>query len=103
MLKTLPRILSLGLLISSVALPLHADTTYLFVSDRAPDPARTSSIHRYAIDSANPGAITPAPSAGQSGTLWEKAPGRNTRECASPIWWWLPTAICMQRAATPIA
>jgi outer membrane protein assembly factor BamB len=54
----------------------RAETLYLFVSDRAPNPARTSSIHRYAIDSARPGVLAPAPSAGQTGTLWGNTVGK---------------------------
>jgi streptogramin lyase/REP element-mobilizing transposase RayT len=61
---------------SSVALAADGETVYLFISDRAPDPTRTSSIYRYSSDSSKGGVFSPAPSAGQRGALWGESTGK---------------------------
>jgi sugar lactone lactonase YvrE len=60
----------------AVAVPLRADTFYVFAGDRVGNSVGGSGIHRYLFDSNNPGALTPAPSVGQSGDAWGESEGQ---------------------------
>ena len=68
--KKLQKIVWLWMLIFGCAVSSRAETMYLFVGDRAPNPDRTGAILRYSFDTANPGVLTPAPSPGQTGAMW---------------------------------
>ena len=67
--KLLLPILSLTSIIALAALPVQAQNYYLFAGDRVPNPARDSSLHRYAFDPKAPAILTPAPGGGLGNAL----------------------------------
>lgn len=70
------RLFTLASLAVLSALPAHAETFYLFSSDRGNGPQNGSGIHRYSFESENPGKLIAAPSAGQPGDIWGESAGR---------------------------
>lgn len=67
--KSLPSILAAASILALSVLPASAQKYYLFAGDRAPNPGRSASLHRYIYD-AQAGTLTPAPGPGQAGALW---------------------------------
>ncbi len=72
----LKKILCVCVVAVSLALPLRADTLYLFSGDSRENAARAGSIHRFKIDS---NALIPAPSANLPDSIWDKSDGQPTK------------------------